>query len=103
MRFAQEFSPEETREMRVTVIWKGIKDRTLISTNQRIGPLHWERKSQQDEIRSDLVIPDALHLQDQLPEFVHKLTKPLYDAFDFFKMPESTMQNQLDEMMARVR
>lgn len=99
-RFANEFSVSEKRSATVSVDWYGLKNRQLTADISKYGTL-LERHSKQDKVHSEIVIPDVSRIQEQLPEIVEQLTKPLYELFDFFEMPMQTIQNEINTLLRR--
>ncbi len=100
MRFGDQFSPAEKRSATVSTDWYGLKGRQLTANISRYGPLY-DRHSKQDKVHSEIVIPDISRIQEQLPELIAQLTKPLYEVFDFFEMPMKTIQSEINALLRR--
>jgi hypothetical protein len=53
---------------------------------------------------SSVEIEDALSIDANLYDLVDEITRPLYETFDFFRVPRQTLVAELDEMRhSRVR
>jgi len=100
MRFADQYSPTEKRSAVVSVDWYGLKGRQLVADMSKYGLLS-DRLSKQDKVHSEIVVPDVSRVQEQLPELVFQLTKPLYEVFDFFEIPMQTVQGEINQLLRR--
>jgi len=102
-RFADKFAGEAV-SMRVTMMWTGLEGRTLSSSQPTLYLTPQGRQSQQDRVVSSVEIEDALSIDANLYDLVDEITRPLYETFDFFRMPRQTLVAELDEMRhSRVR
>jgi hypothetical protein len=85
---------------KVTIIveWTGLAGRTLIHLEgRRLMFEHY--RAQQESFRSNLTVA-ADQISDALPELVRKLVTPLYELFDFCRLPEALPAEELTRMRA---
>jgi hypothetical protein len=84
----------------VTIIaeWTGIAGRAITSLDRR-RLVFDDRRAQQNQYRGGLTV-QADKISDSLPELVGGLIKPLYEVFDFFRLPESLPAEELSRMRA---
>jgi hypothetical protein len=85
---------------KVTIIteWTELAGRTLIHLEgRRLIFDHY--RAQQENFRNNLTVA-ADQISDALPELVRKLITPLYELFDFFKLPEALPAEELARMRA---
>jgi hypothetical protein len=102
-RFADRFAGEAV-SMRVTMMWTGLEGRTLSSSQPTLYLTPQGRQSQQDRVVSSVEIEDALSIDANLYDLVDEIIRPLYETFDFFRVPRQTLVAELDEMRhSRVR
>ncbi len=87
--------------MRVTMMWTGLDGRTLDNSQPTIYSTPHGRQSQQDRVVSSIEIDDALSIDANLYDLVNELTHPLYEIFDFLRVPQQTLVAELDEMRYR--
>jgi len=99
-RFASRFAGEGA-SMRVTMMWTGLDGRTLGNSQPTIYSTPHGRRSQQDRVIASVEIEDALSIDANLYNLVDELTRPLYEIFDFFRVPQQTLVAELDEMRYR--
>lgn len=99
-RFADRFAGQGA-SMRVTMMWTGLEGRTLGSSQPALYLTPRGRQSQQDRVVSSVEIEDALSVDANLYDLVDELTRPLYETFDFFRVPRQTLVAELDEMRYR--
>ena len=91
-RLANELS-DEPLEITLSVTWDGLQNRTLVSWASpryflRGNRCHTNMITSKYTFRSDQV-------ETNLPEIVNEILKPLYEAFDFFTLPSSTLIHEL--------
>lgn len=91
----------EGASMRVTMMWTGLEGRTLSTSRPTLYLTPHVRQSQQDQVVSSVEIEDALSIDANLSDLVDELTRPLYETFDFFRVPRQTLIAELDEMRYR--
>lgn len=83
-------------EIVFSVQWAGLAGRELTHLEGR-RYLHQGRISQQD--RLDLVTTvQADQIADQLPEILHGFLTPLYGLFDFFTLPKSLVDEEVQKL-----
>jgi hypothetical protein len=99
-RFADRFAGEGA-SMRATMMWTGLEGRALISSEPTLYLAPQGRQSQQNEVVSSVGIEDAVSIDANLYDLVDELTRPLYETFDFFRVPRQTLVAELDEMRYR--
>ncbi len=87
--------------MRVTMMWTGLDGRTLSNSQPNLYLTPHGRRSQQERVLASVEIEDALSIDANLYDLVDKLTRPLYEVFDFFQVPRQTLVDELDEMRYR--
>jgi len=64
------------------------------------APLFDEYRSRQGSVASRVVL-SADRISETLPELVAILTKPLYEAFGFFKPSPAMIEQELSKMRQR--
>jgi hypothetical protein len=96
-RFADRFAGKAV-SMRVTMMWTGLEGRTLSSSQPTLYLTPQGRQSQQDRVVSSVEIEDARSIDANLYDLVDEITRPLYEAFDFFRVPRQTLVAEIDEM-----
>ena len=96
-RFADRFAGEAV-SMRVTMMWTGLEGRTLSTSQPTLYLTPQGRQSQQDRVVSSVEIEDARSIDANLYDLVDEITRPLYETFDFFRVPRQTLVAELDEM-----
>lgn len=99
-RFANRFAGEGA-SMRVTMMWTGLDGRTLGNSQPFMYSTPHGRRSQQDRVTASVEIENALSVDASLYDLVDDLTQPLYEVFDFFRVPRQTLVTELDEMRYR--
>ena len=78
-----------------------LEGRTLSSSKPTLYLAPQGRQSQQDKVVSSVEIEDAASIDAKLYDLVDELTRPLYEVFDFFRVPRQTLVAELDEMRYR--
>ena len=89
---------DESPSVAVDIRWTGLDGRHLTSLYNRRGvfpPI--EHESGQDTVTVSNQFTLA-ELEDNLPEVVETLTKPLYQSFDFFEASPKLIQKQLERL-----
>jgi hypothetical protein len=79
--------------------WTGLAGRTLTSwSGHRV--IYNEYKSRQNEIDTytQVAVPE---IRDRLPEIVQRVTRPLYELFDFFSPPPEMFVEELAGMRSK--
>jgi hypothetical protein len=99
-RFANRFAGEGA-SMRVTMMWTGLDGRTLYNSQPTIYYTPHSRQSQQERVVASVEIDDVLSIDANLYDLVDELTRPLYETFDFLRVPRQTLVAELDEMHYR--
>lgn len=89
-------------EVQLRMRWTGLKERELVSWTQPLAHIVGGRVCHQSEVESQLTVA-AADIPNQLPEIVAELTRPLYEAFDFFVPSMEMFQQQLTRMRSRGR
>ncbi|MFQ5902412.1 MAG: helix-turn-helix domain-containing protein [Candidatus Binatia bacterium] len=84
------------------VTWEGLARRTLTAWADPGRLLFNDRQSRQDRVASEIVV-SVDRISATLPEIVETLTRPLYEAFDFFTPPMSMVKEELLKMRGRGR
>jgi len=79
-------------------MWTGLEGRMLVNSKPLIYTTVRGRQSPQDHVISSVEIEDALSIDANLYDLVDELTSPLYEIFDFFRVPRQTLVAELDEM-----
>jgi hypothetical protein len=93
-RFAETF--EDVEAIAIRCRFTGLKGRALVSvTGNRI--MFGDKVSQTDQIvlETQATIDQ---IRDNLPEILHQLLTPLYERFDFFRLPIVLVEEELDRM-----
>jgi len=93
-RLAQALSQEQLR-LAFRCRWDGLEGRSLASWQRRPGlPDH---RSRTNEVTSELRCTTN-EIADALPELVRRLTKPLFQAFDFFAPTPQFVEREIAEL-----
>ncbi len=101
MRFATEFSDAGT-SVHITVEWKGLEGRRLTNTSNRNRyHLHDKYRCRDDVVRASVRIDDAATIGSNLSELVGRITRPLYEAFDFFELSREIREAELNRFRNR--
>ncbi len=79
----------------VRVTWDGLAGRELVSSHDRF--FREGRVSRQNEVESTGRFP-AESISASLPEIVRSLTRPLYQAFSFFELSPTVVEEELERM-----
>jgi hypothetical protein len=80
--------------------WEGLAGRMLDALTRRQWrsfPFNILERSHQDSVTSEMLVPSN-RIGENLPEIVQTLTKPLYEAFDFFSLPPEMIREELAAM-----
>jgi hypothetical protein len=82
------------------VHWAGVQGRWLRAPNRYPfwNPIQW--KSDETAISSEKLL-DADNISDSLVEIVHELLVPLYEKFDFYRLPVDFVKDELELMLSR--
>lgn len=101
IRFASEFTERPT-PIEMTIEWSGLKGRELTntSTSNRYH-LHGDYQCREEVVRSALRLNDASTIGPSLSELVDRLTRPLYEAFDFFQLSKEIRDAELNRLRNR--
>jgi hypothetical protein len=85
---------------KVTIIvqWTGLSGRHLTSLDSR-RLIFGHHHAHQDAFTNSLAVK-ADQIGDSLPELVGRLVTPLYELFDFFRLPEGLPTQELRLMRA---
>jgi hypothetical protein len=79
-------------------MWTGLANRTLVSWANPRRPFFDPRgPSKQDSVTSERTIPSD-QISETLPELVKALTRPLYEALDFYDLPANVVREELLNM-----
>lgn len=81
----------------VDTSWTGLAGRGLVSHGNRNRPMFNNYKASQDRYVGRATVP-VDSLPDALPEVVFSLLSPLYELFDFFRLPKRLIEEELREM-----
>jgi hypothetical protein len=81
-------------------MWRGLAGRVL--SNWRPERLGFDGRyfCKSDSISVAASVPVA-EISSALPEIVDTLTRPLYEAFDFFRVPRATIEAELSHLRWR--
>jgi hypothetical protein len=94
---AAEFG-DPAAQVTIRVEWTGLAGRVLTHLEGR-RLLFDHHRAQQDTFRNGLVV-QADRISDGLPELVGRLVMPLYELFDFFRLPVALPAEELTRMRA---
>jgi hypothetical protein len=87
---------DPTAQVTIITEWTGLAGRSLTSLDRR--RIVFDRhRAQQDNFRNSLSV-QADQISDGLPELVSKLVVPLYELFDFFRLPGALPAEELARM-----
>ena len=91
---------DATATVTIIVRWTGLAGRSLTSLDRR--RLVFERHhAQQDAFSSSLTV-QADQIGNSLPELVDRLVRPLYELFDFFRLPQALPAEELRMMRSHM-
>jgi len=93
---AKQFGVPQARVVLV-VQWTGLDGRNLTSFANPNRLLFQGYNSRQATHRTNISV-QADHIADTLPELVDKLVRPLYELFDFFRLPGTLVFEELARM-----
>ena len=93
---AHQFKSEDTKVL-VKVEWTGLTKRRLASIANRNRHIFHEHISQQADYSAN-VEAQADQIAETLPELVGGIVRPLYEQFDFFKLPAKLVVEELTNM-----
>jgi transcriptional regulator with XRE-family HTH domain len=94
---AREFGDPAARVILIAE-WTGLAGRVVTSLEGR-RLVFDDRRAQQDTFRTSLTA-QADQISDTLPELVSQLLVPLYERFDFFRLPAALPREELAQMRA---
>ena len=77
--------------------WKGLRGRTLVSRTSPILSVSTSRRSSQDSVTCELLLPADMVI-DSLEWAVQTLTAPLYESFDFYSPPTSLVNKEVSRL-----
>ncbi|MEG3791243.1 RNA-binding domain-containing protein [Lysobacter sp. CCNWLW3] len=86
----------ESRPITFSASWSGLRDRELIHLERRYV-LHASHIARQDSFTAALTV-DSNQISDSLPEILHSLLHPLYQLFDFFELPKTLIDKEVQRM-----
>ncbi len=98
-RLARRLAGEKS-SVNVRVTWRGLSGRALSNWRpERFGfDERYLCRSDSISASASLVVAE---ISSGLPEIVEALTRPLYEAFDFFRVPRATIEAELSYMRWR--
>ncbi len=77
--------------------WDGLRGRTLVAWANPGRTLFETRRASQDSVTTELSVPTG-RISPNLPELVGSITRPLYEVFDFFTIPQQTIQQEVSQL-----
>jgi hypothetical protein len=93
-RLAQALT-KEPLDVKFRCRWDGLADRTLGSWRRHFGAA--DHRCRQDSVTAELQCKTD-EIIDALPELVGRLTKPLFQAFDFYTPTPQFVQREIAEL-----
>jgi hypothetical protein len=97
-RLAKAMKANEAPTIAFRCMWTGLANRTLVSWANPRRPFFGPRgPSKQDSVTSERIIPSD-QISETLPELVKALTRPLYEAFDFYDVAANVVREELLNM-----
>lgn len=63
--------------------------------------MSYDRLSRTPEVESTLAVT-VEQIDDNLPEVLRSFVAPLYEAFDFYELPQQIVEQELGLLMRRV-
>lgn len=100
-RFAGELKVQEAT-IRFKIEWHGLMDRRLDDFYSGHGGDNWfklvDKQCHQNEILSPVVEVTVEAISDNLPEIIEKITKSLYESFDFYEIRMEIIQRELKKL-----
>jgi hypothetical protein len=83
----------------IVVEWTGLEGRSITSLEHSRLIFDDAHRAHQNTFRNSLTV-QADQISDALPELVSKLVSPLYELFDFFRLPAALPAEELAKMRA---
>ena len=77
--------------------WEGLEGRSLVAVSDRFVRQRKQAKCRQSAVQSSLDVTSD-RVSERLPELVKHVTAPLFEAFDFTKMPIEVIRRELEKM-----
>jgi hypothetical protein len=100
-RLANKLS-EEPLEIALSAYWDGLENRTLISwANPRYALFRGGHTCHTKLISSKVKYNNNM-IETNFPEIVNNILKPLYEAFDYFKLPSDTLIYELKRLQKQI-
>jgi len=97
-RFAKEFA-EAGSAAQVTMRWTGLRGRRLVNTSSEYHLADIYR-CHDDVVETSLRIANGT-VDANMSELVGELTRPLFDAFDFFELSKTIRDAELQKLLRR--
>ena len=82
------------------VRWSGLEGRALRAMSGNRMRMSYDRVSRTSEVESTLMITTE-QIDDNLPEVLHALVAPVYEAFAFYELPREIVEQELERLMRR--
>lgn len=95
-RLARIVGDDETR-VYFRYEWEGLRGRSLVADSRRAYIREGRTVKQQNTVGAEILVK-ASEIGTRLPEITAEITKPLYQLFDFFKVPPEVFQKELARM-----
>ena len=89
---------DPTAEVTLVTEWTGLAGRTLTHLERRRMIVN-NYRAHQNGFRNSVTV-SANQISDALPELVNQLITPLYELFDFFRLPAALAAEELARMRA---
>lgn len=100
-RLANKLS-EESLRITLSAHWDGLENRSLVAwASPRYSLFHGGYRCHTDHISSTTSY-DSHDVENNFPEIVNNILKPLYEAFDFFKLPSDTLIHNLKKLRHQI-
>ncbi len=84
-------------ELAFKVRWSGLQGRSLTFVTDWSRSTGGNHRAAQDAVEVSASIPLA-SIEDNLPEILHSLLRPLYETFTFFDLPDWLVSQELSKM-----
>lgn len=85
---------DESATVRFSATWEGLTGRALTNWVNKRRDVR-ARVARQDKVEVAVRVDDASSIASVLPELVTEVTRPLYEAFGLFRMPDFVVREEL--------
>ncbi len=94
--FSKNMSVEDSKAI-VKVTWKGLENRR-IGYHKGFDSVYTDYICHQQSVSSTLEIPSCSSIKGNLINDVHKITRPLFEVFNFFSITEEQLKGHIQKL-----